>query len=254
MMRKSKPKGKGLKEYVYRGFFRCGECGCFITTETQKGHNYLRCTKRKNPCEQKYVREEIITSEIQKDIKKVSLPDDWAKWMLAENEKDKLVEAQSSTLFADKTKTDISLLDSKIEKLMNAYLENALSLEEYRDAKSALVNQKQLLKEKLSAFEQKANNRFELTEKFLKYNMELANEKTNEENLHLFKKVGSNFQIKDRTVLFEPRGAWKTLLDSGFGGGNAEQTALRADHIFGSETLFENLRCTRVWYPWVQPL
>ncbi|OHA94596.1 MAG: hypothetical protein A3A96_03695 [Candidatus Zambryskibacteria bacterium RIFCSPLOWO2_01_FULL_39_39] len=41
----------------------------------------------------------------------------------------------------------------------------------------------------------------------------------------------------------EPRGAWKTLSDSEFFGGNAEQTALRADHIFGSETLFENLRC-----------
>jgi hypothetical protein len=46
------------------------------------------------------------------------------------------VEAQSSTLFADNTKADISLLDSKIEKLMNAYLENALSLEEYRDMKN----------------------------------------------------------------------------------------------------------------------
>ena len=243
MMRKSKPKSRGLKPYLYRGFFRCGECGCFITTETQKGHNYLRCTKRKNPCSQRYTREEIITSEIQKEIKKVSLPDDWAKWMLVENEKDMLSEAQSSTLFADSTKADISLLDSKIEKLMNAYLENALSLEEYRDAKSALVNQKQLLKEKLSAFEQKANNRFELTEKFLKYNMELANEGTNEEKLHLFKKVGSNFRIKDRTVLFEPRGAWKTLLDSGFGGGNALVSALRADLILRSETLFEKLRC-----------
>ena len=242
MMRKSKPKSRGLKPFLYRGFFRCGECGCFITTETQKGHNYLRCTKRKNPCSQKYTREEIITSEIQKEIKKVSLPDDWAKWMLAENEKDKLAEAQSSALFADSTKAEISLLDSKIEKLMNAYLESALSLEEYRDAKSALVNQKQLLKEKLSAFEQKANNRFELTEKFLKYNIELANEGINEEKLHLFKKVGSNFQIKDRTVLFEPRGAWRTLLDSGFFGGNSEQTALRADHIFGSETEIQNWR------------
>jgi hypothetical protein len=111
--------------------------------------------------------------------------------------------------------------------------------------KISFMNDKQLLKEKLSAFEKKSHNRFELTEKFLKaniYNIELANEKTNEENLHLFKKVGSNFEIKDRTLLFEPRGAWKTLLDSGFGGGNSEQTALRADHIFGSETLFENLR------------
>ncbi len=245
MMRKSKPHSKGLKPFLYRGFFRCGECECFITTEIQKGHNYLRCTKRKNPCSQKYTREEIITSEIQKKIKKVSLPADWAKWMLAENEKDKLVEAQSSTLFADKTKVDISLLDSKIEKLMNAYLENALSLEEYRDTKSALVNQKQLLKEKLSAFEQKANNRFELTEKFLKYNMELANEGINEEKLHLFKKVGSNFQIKDRTVLFEPRGAWRILSESGFFGGNTFVSALRADPISASDSDFQFWRRVR---------
>jgi len=29
----------------------------------------------------------------------------------------------------------------------------------------------------------------------------------------------------------EPRGAWKTLLDSGFGGGNTLVSALRADPI-----------------------
>ena len=242
MSRKSKPHSKGLKPFLYRGFFRCGECGCFITTEQQKGHNYLRCTKRKNPCTQKYVREELITSQIQEEIKKVSLPLDWANWMIAENAKDRQSEVQSSTLFVDSIKAEISLLDSKIEKLMSAYLESALSLEEYREAKNKLVNQNQLLKEKLSAFEQKANNRFELTEKFLKYNMELANERTNEEKLHLFKKVGSNFQIMDRTVLFEPRGAWKTLLDSGFGGGNSLVSALRADPILHPETLFENLR------------
>jgi len=203
--------------------------------------NYQKLLK--NPCSQKYTREEIITSEIQKEIKKVSLPDDWAKWMLAENEKDKLVEVQSSTLFADSTKADISLLDSKIEKLMDAYLENALSLDEYRNMKNKLVNEKQLLKEKLSAFEQKANNRFELTEKFLKYNIELANEGINEEKLHLYKKVGSNFQIKDRTIFFEPRGAWRILLDSEFGGWNAEQTALHADNIFGGNLNSEFWRC-----------
>lgn len=162
MSRKSKPKSRGLKPFLYRGFFRCGECGCFVTTEKQKGHNYLRCTKRKNPCTQKYVREELITSQIQEEIKKVSLPLDWLSWMIEENRKDQSSEIQSSTLFAGNLKADISLLDTKIEKLMTAYLESALSLEEYRDAKSALVASKQLLKEKLSAFEQKANNRFEL--------------------------------------------------------------------------------------------
>jgi hypothetical protein len=36
----------------------------------------------------------------------------------------------------------------------------------------------------------------------------------------------------------EPRSAWQTLLDSGFLGGNSEQTALRADHVFASEPDF----------------
>ncbi|MEK7228274.1 MAG: hypothetical protein AAB681_02880, partial [Patescibacteria group bacterium] len=36
----------------------------------------------------------------------------------------------------------------------------------------------------------------------------------------------------------EPRGAWKILSDSEFFGGNAEQTALRADHIFRSDSDF----------------
>jgi len=33
----------------------------------------------------------------------------------------------------------------------------------------------------------------------------------------------------------EPRSLWRTFSDSGFFGGNREQTALRADHIFASE-------------------
>ena len=231
MLRKSKPHSKGLKPYLYRGFFRCGECGCFITTETQKGHNYLRCTKRKNPCTQKYVREEIITSQIQEELKKVSLPLEWINWMIEENKREQSSEIQSSTLFGDSIKADISLLETKIEKLMSLYLESALSIEEYRDAKNALMGSKQLLKEKFSAFEQKANNRFELTEKFLKLNAELANDQTNEEKLHLFKKVGSNFEIKDRTVFFEPRGAWKTLLEPTLCGGSSFVSHLRCDPV-----------------------
>jgi len=243
MNRKSKPKGKGLKDYLYRGFFHCGECGCFITTETQKGHNYLRCTKRKNLCNQKYVREEIITSQIEKEIKKVSLSPDWLEWMIDENRKDQSSEIKSGELFVNKIEADISLLDSKIEKLMIAYLENALSLEEYREMKNIIMNEKQLLKEKLSASLQKANNRFELTEKFLKFNMELANDRTNEEKINLFKKVGSNFKIIDRTLLFEPNSLWRTLLDSGFLGGNSLVSALRADPFSEPVLNPKHLRC-----------
>ncbi|MEI6316446.1 MAG: hypothetical protein WCO65_01805 [bacterium] len=40
----------------------------------------------------------------------------------------------------------------------------------------------------------------------------------------------------------EPRGAWKTLLDSGFGGGNSLVSALRADPDLSVSLDFEKLR------------
>jgi hypothetical protein len=82
---KSKPKTPTLKPYRYRGVFRCGECGCFITTETQKRHNYLHCTKRvKRDCSQPFVREERVAEQITDAIRSVALPAEWADWMLAE--------------------------------------------------------------------------------------------------------------------------------------------------------------------------
>ena len=44
-----------------------------------------------------------------------------------------------------------------------------------------------------------------------------------------FKKVGSNFQIKDRTVFFEPRGAWRILAESTFGALRAPAEARSAE-------------------------
>lgn len=34
------------KNFPFTGLMRCGECGCFITAEKQKGHTYYRCTKK----------------------------------------------------------------------------------------------------------------------------------------------------------------------------------------------------------------
>ena len=78
-----------------------------------------------------------------------------------------------------------------------------------------------------------------------KYLFQLRNTLITKKNYHLLNKkriIGSNFKILDRTVLFEPHGAWKILSDWGFLGGNAEQTALRADSLSSPVLNFENLR------------
>src|SRR5450432_259205 len=90
MRQKSKPKTSKLKPYLYRGFRRCGECGCLITTETQKGHNYLRCTKRvKKDCSQKYLREDAFAAQLGRYVQKLALPEPLADWMIGELEQER---------------------------------------------------------------------------------------------------------------------------------------------------------------------
>jgi DNA invertase Pin-like site-specific DNA recombinase len=208
MTRKSKPKTDELKPYVYRGLLHCGECGCFITTETQKGHNYLRCTKRKGVCSQKYVREEVITSQIQEELKKVSLSDVVADWLITEVEKEKLANDQTSNVQVQKINIEITAIDAKLDKLMNAYLENALTLEEYQNTKNKLVTEKHIMKDKLTAFERSGTIRFEPVIDFLndcKQAAILAESDDAAKIRSFFQKVGSNPLVRDRTLVFSPR-------------------------------------------------
>lgn len=156
--------------------------------------------------------------------------------MTGELEKEKTETVQSSEIFAQKIKGEIVGVDEKLDKLMTAYLENALSLAEYQTAKNKLVNQKQSLKDKLTAFEQKANNRFERAIQLINKSKQakvLAQTDDIPSQRDFFQKLGSNFSIFNRRITFSPRGAWRIIRnDAGFG---ALRVPLSAP-LYGSET------------------
>jgi len=89
MNNRGKKKRKRKHEFAFSGFMKCGTCGCLITAETQKGHIYYRCTKKKQTCNEKYLREEALVEQMKSVIQKVSIPDDWADNMLAELDKER---------------------------------------------------------------------------------------------------------------------------------------------------------------------
>ncbi len=212
MANKSKPKSPKLKPYVYRGFFRCGECGCFITTETQKGHNYLRCTKRKNPCSQRYAREDAITSQIKKEIKKVSLSSAWVNASIEYFEKEKMEIAQAESSFAGNARDELVQVETKLDRLLDLQLEGSLSQTEYATKKHKLILAKKDFQEKIQSFERKSNNRFELAIAFL-IEANQAEKYAQQENpvagRDFLKKIGSNFRIADRTLACDFKNAFK---------------------------------------------
>jgi DNA invertase Pin-like site-specific DNA recombinase len=216
---KSKPKAPKLKQYLYRGLFRCGECGCFITTETQKGNNYLRCTKRvKRDCSQPYTRETDISQQIHDAIKSVAVPEDWIEWMEQERQKEMAQETVSLAADCEKIRSVIAATDDKLKRLMAAYLDQALSLDEYRQLKTNLLSERVTLKQELSTLEKNRTGWFEPAGCFLKSLREatlLTSSDDDTKKRDFFRKVGSNFTVTHKVLNFNFREPWKTLTEHG---------------------------------------
>jgi site-specific DNA recombinase len=220
MLRRSKPNVMRLKPYVYRGLFRCASCSCTITMETQKGHNYLRCTKRiVRDCPQPYAREESVTEQIAHALTSASMPDHWADWMIQELESDR---SNINAGFATTSRTitaAISKIDSKLDRLTAAYLDaGAFTASEFRIRKADLLGQKRKFQDDLASLDTADVKRFEPVIRFVngsKQSKYVAQAGEPAELRAQLEKTGSNLQLNNRKIEWEPRGAWKLVVDQG---------------------------------------
>ncbi len=214
MERKSKSHTKGLKPYVYRGAFRCAECGCFITTETQKGHNYLHCTKRKGPCSQPFMREEVIDKEVRAILKGVSLPPALAAEALDNVKKEALKAAQAGERAAQNLRGEIDILNQRMNALLDMVLAGQITQEEYAHKKRSFVEKKKEMEMKLAAFARQGEKRFEPAIGFYNSVRHVGDALAAEnpaENLQILKNIGSNLIIGGKRLSYKLSFPWGKL-------------------------------------------
>jgi hypothetical protein len=196
--------------------FNCGECGCVITAETQKGHNYLRCTKRRVPCHQRYVREESVDGQIAAAIGNVSIRTDWADRMLAElageqgaqQAKVKKAEESLTAEFAD--------CEARLDELLDMALAKSISQEEYKSKKAVLLKRKVEIREELTNLTDKSRERFEPLTEFVKEAKQavfLARERNPDACRDFLKKHGSNCLLADGQLRIEFQNPWKSVAE-----------------------------------------
>ena len=172
----SKPRHKRAeRELQFLGFAKCGDCNYAITAERKfkpsgREYVYYRCThksKTKVCAERKFVREENLAKQIEDICQKVSIPDEWKeKYMLkvSEWEKEKY---HSSAVFAQNLKDKIETIKTRLDRLADAYLDQAIELEEYKEKKNKLIEQKAEFEEKQRDFERKGNHWLELLKNWI---------------------------------------------------------------------------------------
>ncbi len=212
---KSKPKKrKPAKQRAFRGLFKCGECGCAITSETQKGHIYYRCTKKKIPCSQRYTREEELDKKISKVLQRFSLKKSWTKRMIEELNKEKEEKTKSKFSFSQKLKEEIENRKNKLSRLLDDRIEGIILKEEYIEKKEKILNQKIKAEQKLETFKEKEDSWLEPAKNFILETNQVqitVKEGTFQEKADFLKKVGSNLVLEDGEIKYSPHGAWRII-------------------------------------------
>ncbi|OGE70894.1 hypothetical protein A3J21_01850 [Candidatus Daviesbacteria bacterium RIFCSPLOWO2_02_FULL_43_11] len=135
------------------GLLKCGTCGMSITGEyrvkKQKNGNvhdyiYYHCTKKNKSikCPEPYIRQESLDEQISSLLQKFSLRSDWAEKLLemAETNKDK--SAQSVSTFVQESQNKIRAIQTKLQRLLDGYLEQDIEQEIYREQKTKLLMEK----------------------------------------------------------------------------------------------------------------
>ena len=191
---------------------RCGKCGCLITAETQKGHIYYHCTKKKQICNEKYLREEALVEQMKSVIQKVFIPDDWAENVLAELDREKTSIQNEGLSFVQNLKSRKTEVEQKIDRLLDIYIESGLARDEYQAKKAKLLNEKADIDQEIRDFEQKGNNWLEPMREviLLSSQAKIFLSQGDKTQIRAFlKNVGSNFMLNSKRLEISPKNGWR---------------------------------------------
>ena len=151
---------------AFCGLLKCGGCGMDVTAEykvkRQKNGNehyyvYYHCTRKNKAvkCKEPCIRQESLDQQISSLLQKFSLREDWAEDLLKMLEKDKSETAQSSAAFVQENRNKVVEIQTKLQRLLDGYLEQDIDREVYREEKAKLLSDKKSLEEQTTNFEQK---------------------------------------------------------------------------------------------------
>src|SRR3989338_944719 len=153
------PKNSHNSPQVLCGLIRCGTCGMGITAERktkyQKNGNihhytYYRCSRKNKAvkCSEPPIREELLDTQLTALLEPYKMPPDWATELSKMSDKDEKEAVQSASGIIQEYKTEIQAISQKLQRLLDAYLDQDIEREAYRLEKANLLSHKKSLEEK----------------------------------------------------------------------------------------------------------
>jgi len=202
------------KDFYYLNLAECGECGCSITAEKHHKHyqrrdididyHYYRCSKKKTPCHQSYLSSSIFESQLRDILYSVSVSPFTASKFLEWGSRDAQKESADVSQKISTLTSAILEVSSKLDTLLDVYLEKSIDSSEYQQKKNKLINTRALLQGQKKELVSKGTIWLEPFTEFVNCALraqKIAHTKNNSEELsELAKTVGSNYFLLNKTI------------------------------------------------------
>jgi len=149
--------------HVFKGLIKCAECGCLVSWETQKGHNYGRC-KGYKPCSKKgYIRQEVVEKKIDDLLEKIKPKSqavlDWINRALKEKHKDKKIYSKNTRESLNK---ELKKIENRLDKVYEDKLDSTISIEYYKKKYHEFSKKKKEILGELGRLEKRVVNYYEI--------------------------------------------------------------------------------------------
>ena len=222
------------KTLPYRGILRCGECGCYITTEIKskwikaenrfRSYIYHHCTHRKTEvkCQQKPVSYEEVNRQITEKLENISVPKSFLSFALEILSRDNALEITNRQILIKNQQKALDECTKRMDRLIELYISPAnqekvlISDEELKDRKSLLIKEKVSIQQEIERLEQGAADWMDLTEKtfqfavYAKHEFEAGDYMT---KTKILSALGQNFILKDRKVSIQLKKQYQLIED-----------------------------------------
>ncbi len=206
-----KSKGRVCKRtFSFRGILTCGECGCAVTAERQKGHVYYHCTHRKGACSQRtYVREEDLQNQLFTALLKVCLPEVFIRRGFERTREIFAKESETADAIRRKLQTQYNNAKLRLDSLFELKLSpnnvdsEMLSDEEFMQQKESIKEELQILEKQLESHNSNDTQWIDDCEVFIEAMQKLPERLSRaplEEKREIVMLVCSNLVLKDQKV------------------------------------------------------
>ncbi len=137
--------------------------------------------------------------------------------IIEELERDRNTSLHSGEAQQQNLEVKVKEMNDKISKLIDIYLEGTITLEEYQRKKEDFINEKRKLQESAKDFAAGSANWFEPARELVTLfnRAEYAVKERNLESQKEFlEKIGSNFILKERRLVFSSEASLRSLLET----------------------------------------